>query len=704
MQPISIPNIASSQPPPPAAATVVKMPSALPAASSSAVPFTATSGVVLRPPSVKTSAATSTVTSGSSSDPTAPSSFAGLVYAILQRCGTANEGPTTPTTTAKNAKSEKSVATATTPTALPTTFAGTPPLSVQLMPLAAQLPLTAAPSSAAKAASVDAPVSLAPAPATSLGSKDFFTPPVVAIPLLTPPALSPSIKSAASARSTIAPRVHTTSDAAPEALDASSNQRATGSPAGKESNNPSLNAGAAPPAMATSALVSFADESAISSKSSLVYESALDQFAETPASLTGSTSLPDGVAASSQSASPAADVSKAPHIQTTIDDSSTLAVISSITPDAATPPADIAKFAAALPTFSPQNSPRASLTKDSVVKPPPLTPSAEPAKVDATSQPSTIAATTAPKITADAEPLGAFPTLSSLADHVAVSALAANNLKLNLPDTHALVTQDTPSVNAPASKESSAPQDSASQHSFTGSSDASVSSPANSPKTSTGAPFALDTVSQTNGGSTENANAAPLSSLVVAPGASPAASSNSGATSANATAQDPAASDPTTTTLPNLASYASAPNHCVSTAQLAQSGGRSEMHIAMQTDNLGAIELHARISGDTVGAAITVEKRDAHTALAIDLPALQLALSDKQLRVEQISLLHAPMHSTSVDGPAQHFTGNGQSGGRQSPSFSQSAAAGTAELASITGFSSDTAEIFDAQGRLSVHA
>jgi len=35
--------------------------------------------------------------------------------------------------------------------------------------------------------------------------------------------------------------------------------------------------------------------------------------------------------------------------------------------------------------------------------------------------------------------------------------------------------------------------------------------------------------------------------------------------------------------------------------------------IAMQTDKLGNIELRAHLTGETVGAAITVEKRDAHS-------------------------------------------------------------------------------------------
>lgn len=595
-------------------------------------------------------------------------------------------------TAAKNAKSEKSVATA--PTPLATTLAATPSstLSVQLTPVAPQLPLTAVMSSS-KAANAAAPASLALAPTTSVALRNFFTPLVATTPFVAAPAQPAAC--AASVFSAIAPPLQTTSNA---------------TPAGKQANSSSLNNGAAPPAVATSALASSADETAISDDGSLAFQSALDQFAATPVSFVDSPSVPDGAAPSSQSASAAANISnKAPQVQTPIDDSSTLAAIPSTALGAATTLADVAKLAAALSTFSPQNLPRAPLTKDSVFKPPPLTPPLEPAKVDATSQPSTIAATADPKIIANMDTSGTLPTLSPLAEHAAVSALAANNLKWSVPDTHSSATQDAASVTTPVSKESGSPQDSASQHSFAGSSDASGSSPANSPKTSTAAPFvpALDAVSQTNGTSTENANLAPSPSLVVAPAASPAASANSDAASANATAQDPAASDPSSATLPNPAPDTTSPNHSVSASQLSQSGGRSEMHIAMQTDNLGAIELHARISGDTVGAAITVEKRDAHTALANDLPALQQALSDKQLRVEQISLIHAPLHSTAGNAAGQYFggNGNGQPGGRPPSNFPQSAApAGARELAAITSSFSAATEIFDVHGRLSVHA
>ena len=101
----------------------------------------------------------------------------------------------------------------------------------------------------------------------------------------------------------------------------------------------------------------------------------------------------------------------------------------------------------------------------------------------------------------------------------------------------------------------------------------------------------------------------------------------------------------------------------VSTAQLADAASHTEMRIAMQTDKLGNIELRAHLAGETVGAAITVEKRDAHSILAVELPALQQALSEKSLRVEQVALFQGTLdlnHSQSGKDAEQQQTNGAQ--------------------------------------------
>ena len=146
-----------------------------------------------------------------------------------------------------------------------------------------------------------------------------------------------------------------------------------------------------------------------------------------------------------------------------------------------------------------------------------------------------------------------------------------------------------------------------------------------------------------------------------------------------------------------------AANRFVSDAQILQASGHSEMRVAVQTDKLGAVELHARVAGDELGAAITVEKRDAHAALAVELPALQQALSEKQLRVEQLLLLQGAPHSTAGDAGAQSQTPQGDRG-TQRQQTSAPLLQGESSAFPFPGGIFETHGIFDSQGRLSVRA
>lgn len=172
-----------------------------------------------------------------------------------------------------------------------------------------------------------------------------------------------------------------------------------------------------------------------------------------------------------------------------------------------------------------------------------------------------------------------------------------------------------------------------------------------------------------------------------------------------ASSNPPAANSPATPS-PNPPLDPSSANHFVNDAQLLQNAGHSEMRIAMQTDKLGAIELRAHMTGDEVGAAITVEKRDAHTALAAELPALQQALSEKMLRVEQVVLIHGPLHATVGDSAAQQFGGQAPGHDRHAGNAQRggAAAGNSGDFQASQNFTADGAEIFDSQGRLSVHA
>jgi hypothetical protein len=160
-----------------------------------------------------------------------------------------------------------------------------------------------------------------------------------------------------------------------------------------------------------------------------------------------------------------------------------------------------------------------------------------------------------------------------------------------------------------------------------------------------------------------------------------------------------AAPPPLPATPPSLPGPDEAPNRAVESAKLVEAAGRSEMRIAMDSDKLGPVELRARMVGDEVGAAITVEKRDAHAVLAVELPALQQALSDKQLHVEQVTLLHASLGSTAGDAGASARQDHRSSPHAALTPWSMSSA-GISQM--VAG--AEPSGIFDSKGRLSVHA
>jgi hypothetical protein len=142
--------------------------------------------------------------------------------------------------------------------------------------------------------------------------------------------------------------------------------------------------------------------------------------------------------------------------------------------------------------------------------------------------------------------------------------------------------------------------------------------------------------------------------------------------------------------------------HFVSDARLIQTPGLSEMRISVRTDQLGSVEVRAHSVGDEIGAAIMVEKRDAHTALAIELPALQQSLTDKHINVARVVLTQGSLNSTNGD---SHPSPQGE----RHPSGSAFVNAYINKDATVAEVTSPTLSglskvIFNSHGRLSVHA
>jgi flagellar hook-length control protein FliK len=93
----------------------------------------------------------------------------------------------------------------------------------------------------------------------------------------------------------------------------------------------------------------------------------------------------------------------------------------------------------------------------------------------------------------------------------------------------------------------------------------------------------------------------------------------------------------------------------VNSASLMQSAGKAEMRVAMQTDTLGALQLHAVLDNGQLGASIQVVSHDAHTLLSNDLPALQQVLTDQNLRVDHLAVINSPMTSGAGTGNGRGF-------------------------------------------------
>jgi len=162
------------------------------------------------------------------------------------------------------------------------------------------------------------------------------------------------------------------------------------------------------------------------------------------------------------------------------------------------------------------------------------------------------------------------------------------------------------------------------------------------------------------------------------------ASNNAAPTTADA---DDAAQQPTESRVVNV-------------AQLAGDQGHSQVRIAMQTDQLGQVELHATVHGEQVGAAITVEKKEAHAAMAAEMPSLQQALQDQQLRMGEVVLVQGAIHSTAGD--AGNAAAEQQRRGQAGSTYQQAENETTYEAG--VGANFEGSGIFDDSGRLSVRA
>jgi hypothetical protein len=101
----------------------------------------------------------------------------------------------------------------------------------------------------------------------------------------------------------------------------------------------------------------------------------------------------------------------------------------------------------------------------------------------------------------------------------------------------------------------------------------------------------------------------------------------------------------------------------VRSASLTESAGGAEMHVELRSGPLGPLEVHAVVHEGSVGAEIHVQGQEAHTLLAAGLPSLERALTDRNLRVENIAVYQDHSGGRMGGGERQ----NSQSGSSPSP-------------------------------------
>lgn len=128
------------------------------------------------------------------------------------------------------------------------------------------------------------------------------------------------------------------------------------------------------------------------------------------------------------------------------------------------------------------------------------------------------------------------------------------------------------------------------------------------------------------------------------------------------------------------------------------------MHIAMNTDLLGAVNVHAVVRQSTVSATIEVQRADVQTLLSNDLPALQHALAERSLHVEQISVLGGSTgNHDQADSGRQSAQNHQNWRGPNSTSQSAGYGSGALNVLSVSATASAAPAPIYSAGRFSVH-
>ncbi len=142
----------------------------------------------------------------------------------------------------------------------------------------------------------------------------------------------------------------------------------------------------------------------------------------------------------------------------------------------------------------------------------------------------------------------------------------------------------------------------------------------------------------------------------------------------------------------------------IQSTQLTSQIGKADVKIALSGDQFGQVELHAKVTGDQLNASITVEHRETHALLASDLPALRQVLTERQLRVGEITLLHDVASSGGSMADRRQQAMPDETAPRQNDNASGTHKDGSPFPDNLDKRRTGTNPIFDSRGRLSVRA
>lgn len=150
-----------------------------------------------------------------------------------------------------------------------------------------------------------------------------------------------------------------------------------------------------------------------------------------------------------------------------------------------------------------------------------------------------------------------------------------------------------------------------------------------------------------------------------------------------------------------MQSPVNAPGGVVSAASLVENQGKTEMRVSLQTDTMGALQLHAVLDNGRVGASISVVNHEAHTLLTNELPSLQQALADQNVRLDHLTVINTPMTSGGM-GDSRGFQSADYNQQRNQNNMLYSGSLGGAQTSAVMGSQTTVQE--EIRRRLSVRA